>query len=110
MVSGVVGDSVRWRAHDSGWLAGCVRAVTTGKRGRGRRAWMNILERSLRYCVFGGGEKMGRKKGGYGFVKLMGRAFRGFETARNIYSIRNIVFDPQMGSQIWWVRLPICVD
>jgi hypothetical protein len=24
-----------------------VRAVTTGKRGRGRRAWMNILEREL---------------------------------------------------------------
>jgi hypothetical protein len=47
VASGVVGDSVRWRAHDSGWLAGCVRAVTTGKRGRGRRAWMNILEREL---------------------------------------------------------------
>jgi hypothetical protein len=53
---------------------------------------------------------MGRKKGGCGFVKLMGCAFRGFETARNIHSIRNMVFDPQMGSQIWWVRLPICVD
>jgi hypothetical protein len=53
---------------------------------------------------------MERKKGGYSVVKLMGCAFREFETARNIYSIRNIVFDPRIEIRIWWVRLPICAD
>jgi hypothetical protein len=63
MASGVVGDSVRWRAHDSGWLAGSARAVTTGKRGKGRRAWMNILERSLRLCFRGRRENGEEERG-----------------------------------------------
>jgi hypothetical protein len=63
MASGVVGDSVRWRAHDSGWLAGSARAVTTGKRGRGRRAWMNILERELEIVFSREERKWGGRKG-----------------------------------------------
>jgi hypothetical protein len=63
MVSRAMGDSVRWRAHDSGWLAGCVRAVTTGERGRGSRAWMNILERELEIVFSREERKWGGRKG-----------------------------------------------
>jgi hypothetical protein len=63
MASEVVGDSVRWQAHDSGWLAGCVRAVTTGKRGRERRAWVNIWERELEIVFSREERKWGGRKG-----------------------------------------------